>query len=240
MRYTALFAALTLPLCGQAPDAAFFKGDAKTIMMACAEKARSMEAKDSQLLTEIGRVYLAAGERAKAEEAFKAAIDLDAKDGSTYWLIAQHWLAAGQKAEAMAACRQLLERDPKSPRTILKAAITFMDQGMAEEALELMAHLCKVYPKPSDQDFAVEFAKACLRNRRIDLAPAWLERGYLADPKDWKNCAVFTKAALEADQPELAARYAQKTLEAAPKDWCAWNEIALAYAESVARHQAKR
>ncbi len=240
MRYTALAAALTLPLFGQAPDAAFFKGDAKTIMVACAEKARSIEPKDSQLLTEIGRVYLAAGDRPKAEEAFKAAIALDVKDGSTYWLIAQHWLAAGQKAEAMAACRQLLERDPKSPRTILKAAITFMDRGMAEEALELMAHLCKVYPKPSDQDFAVEFAKACLHNRRFDLAPAWLERGYLADPKEWKHCAAFTKAALEADQPELAARYAQKTLEAAPKDWCAWNEIALAYAESVARHQAKR
>ena len=240
MRCIALFAALTLPLCSQAPDAAFFKGDAKTIMVACAEKARSMESRDSQLLTEIGRVYLAAGDRAKAEESFKAAIALDVKDGSTYGSIAQHWLAAGHKPEAMAACRQLLERDPKSPQAIRKAAIAFLDRGMAEEALELMAHLCRVYPKPGDQDFAVEFAKACLRNRRFDLAPAWLERGYLADPKDWKNCATFTKAALEVDQPELAARYAQKTLEAAPKDWCAWNEIALAYAESVARHPAKR
>jgi len=240
MRFTALAAALTLPLLGQAPDAAFFKGDPKTIMVVCAEKARNLEPKDSQLLTGIGRVYLASGDRAKAEEAFKAAIALDPKDGSTHWLVAQQWLATGHRPEAMAACRLLLERDPKSPRTILKAAVTFLDRGMAEEALELMAHLCKVYPKPGDQDFAVEFAKACLRNRRFDLAPTWLERGYLADPKDWKNCAEFTRATLEADQPELAARYAQKTLEAAPKDWCAWNEIALAYAESVARHQTKR
>ncbi len=240
MRYIALAAALTLPLFGQAPDAAFFKGDPRTIMVACAEKARSMESKDSQLLTEIGRVYLAAGNRAKAEEAFKAAIALDVKDGSTYWLIAQHWLAAGQKAEAMSACRQLLERDPKSPRTIMKAAQAFMNLGLAEEAVELMAHLCKVYPKPSDQDFAVDFAKACLRNRRFDLASAWLDRAYQADPKDWKNCAQLTKAALEADQLELATRFAQRTLEAAPKDWCAWNEIALAFADYVARHEAKR
>jgi|GEM_PF-426337 len=240
MRNATLAVVLSLPLLSQAPEAAFFKGDPRTIMRACAEKARSLEPKDSRLLAEVGRVYLAAGDRAKAEETFGAAIALDPKDGSTHWLIAQSWLLMGFKPEAMAACRLLLERDPKSPRTIRKAAVTFMDQGMTEEALELMAHLCKVYPKPSDQDFAGDFALACLRNRRVDLATPWFERAYLADPKDWKNCAGFAKAALETDQPELAATYAQKALEAAPKDGSAWDEIALAYAEYVARHATKR
>jgi len=62
MRFSAFAAVLALPLLGQAPDAVLFKEDPKAAMLACAERARSIKPKNSRLLAEIGRVYLAAGD----------------------------------------------------------------------------------------------------------------------------------------------------------------------------------
>ncbi|HEX9011776.1 MAG TPA: hypothetical protein VF804_15525, partial [Holophagaceae bacterium] len=86
MRTLALL--LALPLSAQAlpplPDAAFFKGDARQVMVVCAERALTLKAKDSRLMAEYGRAFLAGGDRKRAEETFERAVALDWKDGETY------------------------------------------------------------------------------------------------------------------------------------------------------------
>jgi Flp pilus assembly protein TadD len=90
MRIIALFALGTVVLSAQSPaswDAKAFSGDPKALAVACANQARSIERKDSRLLAEYGRAYLASGDRAKAEEAFTAAVKSDSKDAETHFLI---------------------------------------------------------------------------------------------------------------------------------------------------------
>jgi hypothetical protein len=58
--------AVSLALGAQTYNAEYFKGDRKAIMAACADKARAIKPKDSRLLAEYGRAYLASGDRVKA------------------------------------------------------------------------------------------------------------------------------------------------------------------------------
>jgi len=104
-----LLALCSISLAAQAPavhDEAWFKGDPKAIMTACADRARGIKPMDSRLVAEYGHAYLASGDRTKAEEAFTAAPLFDLKDGETYRLIAYAWLRHGFKADA----RRLAEK----------------------------------------------------------------------------------------------------------------------------------
>jgi hypothetical protein len=75
----ALLALATLALAAQAPkstpafDEAFFSGDRRAILEGCADRARSIKPKDAKYLAECGRAYLAAMDKPRALEAFRAA-----------------------------------------------------------------------------------------------------------------------------------------------------------------------
>ena len=104
-------------------DEAFFNGDRRAILQACADKARAIKPKDAKFLAEYGRAYLAALDRPKAEAAFKEAEDKEPKDGQVLRLIAVAWLKNGYKTEALEGYEKIVKRDPKNKEAVTQAAI---------------------------------------------------------------------------------------------------------------------
>jgi len=188
------FLLLAAPLVAQAPvgvDQAFFKGDPRTVMVGCADRARAIKPKDSRLLAEYGRAYLASGDRAKAEGAFAAALIDDPKDGETHRLIAYAWLKNGFKLEAVAALDKMVIMDPKAKNAFSKAAVNLLDAGLADKAVELMKRAWILDPK--DWQNCAEFTRAAVRNGKLDLAAEWAVHTVEAKPKEermWNELAL--------------------------------------------------
>lgn len=179
----------------QAPagvDQAFFKGDPRAVMAGCADRARAIQPKDSRLLAEYGRAYLASGDRPKAEGAFAAALIDDPKDGETHRLIAFAWLKNGFKPEAVAALDKMVVMDPKAKNAFSKAAVNLLDAGMAEKAVELMKRAWILDPK--DWQNCAEFTRAAVRNGKLDLAAEWAMHTVEGKPKEermWNELALI-------------------------------------------------
>lgn len=189
-----LLSLVVLPLAAQAPtgfDEAFFKGDPKAIAVACADKARVIKPNDSRLLAEFGRAYLAAGDVARAEEAFRRAVASDPKDGETYRLISFAWLRHGKKAEAVKALEDMQRVDPKAKNAFSKAAVNLLDAGAAVEAEALMEKAWQLDPK--DWQNCADFVRAAVRARKPELAARWSARTVSARPKEermWNELAL--------------------------------------------------
>lgn len=188
------FLLIAVPLLAQAPagvDQAFFKGDARAVMAGCADRARAIKPKDSRLLAEYGRAFLASGDRPKAEGAFAAAIADDPKDGETHRLIAYAWLKNGFKVEAMAAFDKMVTMDPKAKNAFCKAAVNLLDEGQANKAVELMKRAWILDPK--DWQNCAAFTRAAVRNGKLDLAAEWAMHTVEAKPKEermWNDLAL--------------------------------------------------
>lgn len=185
---------LAAALAGQVPagiDEAYFKGDPKTIMAACADRARAIKPNDSRLLAEYGQAYLTSGDRAKAEEAFAAAAKSDPKDGETYRLIGLAWLRMGHKTEALAALAQMQQMDPKAKNAFCKAAVNLLEAGLEAEAEPLMEKAWKLDPK--DWQNCAAFARVALKARKAELGARWCARTVEARPKEermWNELAL--------------------------------------------------
>ena len=152
-------------------DPSFFLGDARTIMVACADKARASRPEDSRALAEFGRIYLAAGARDRALEAFQRAARIGKRDAATHALIAQAWLAHGAKAEALAAAGQAVELAPRNKAMLASLGLQFTDAGFPVEGNGYME---KAYAlEPTDWEMAVGFGRAFLRIKNPDLAAVW-------------------------------------------------------------------
>jgi len=192
MMKKAILALLALPLLAQSSDMKLdFKGDPKAIMLACADKARSIKPKDSRLLAEYGRSYLTSGDRVRAEEAFKLGVAVDPKDGETHFLIGYAWIRNGFKAEALEAFKQMETMDPKGKNSFARAAVVLLDAGEDARATELMEKAWRLDPK--DWQNTVEFARACVRTNKLDLASIWFDRTISARPKEermWNEIAL--------------------------------------------------
>jgi len=189
-----LLALCSISLAAQAPavhDEAWFKGDPKAIMTACADRARGIKPMDSRLVAEYGHAYLASGDRTKAEEAFTAAPLFDLKDGETYRLIAYAWLRHGFKAEGLAAMEKMQEMDPKAKNAFAKGAVNLLDAGLPSEAEALMEKAWKMDKK--DWWNCCDFVRAALRAKNGDLAARWCARAVEARPKEermWNELAL--------------------------------------------------
>jgi tetratricopeptide (TPR) repeat protein len=201
MRITAILAVASLPLFSQAPDAALFKGDPKAIMLACADKARGLRPKKAEVLTVCGRVHLATGDKAKADEAFKAALLNSPDDPDTYLAVLSAWLEFGHKSEALETLQQIRGQYPSSdkPRgwrnALAKIAATLMTGGLGGEAEEIM------------------------------------QIAYAKNSGDWQNMTSFARACLRAGRSDTAAKWFSLAVKSAPKDESIWNDIALSLAD---------
>lgn len=190
MRYLAC-CLLALPLLAQGLDEATFRGDPKKLAGSCADRARLLRPKDGKMLAEYGRAFLAAGERAKAEECFMAARIDKAKDADVHRLIAVAWLRAGQRNEALKAIADMQVADPKDRNAFTRAAVNLQDGGLAKEADALMERAWIL--DPSDWQNCVAYGRSCLRKARRDAAAKWFARASQAKPQEermWNAIAL--------------------------------------------------
>ncbi len=182
---------LALPLFSQAMDEATFRGDARKLAGACADRARLLRPKDAKMLAEYGRAFLAAGERAKAEECFQAARIDKPKDADVHRLIAAAWLRAGQRGEALKAIADMQVADPKDKNAFTRAAVNLQDFGQAKDADALMERAWIL--DPSDWQNCVAFGRSCLRKARREAAAKWFARASQAKPQEermWNAVAL--------------------------------------------------
>ena len=130
----------------RASTRASFDHDPRTIMVSCADKARAEHPGDSRMLADFGRIYLAAGERERALEAFRRAARIGARDATTHSLIARAWLADGAKAEAVAAAKAAADLEPRDKALLRSLGLQFSDAGYPEEGGRFMEQAYALEP----------------------------------------------------------------------------------------------
>jgi tetratricopeptide (TPR) repeat protein len=183
------FAALTLAAQAPVPrpaafDEAFFSGDRRAVLEACADKARSLKPKDAKYLAECGRAYLAALDKPKAEAAFREAETREPKDGQVLRLIAQAWLRHGYKTEALEGYEKIVQRDPKNKDAVTQAAVDLAEVGLVNEAERYMGVLVAL-EKDAWERFLL-FGRALLVAGQRRKAAAWFARAAALKPNEEK------------------------------------------------------
>jgi len=201
MRVAALFL-LAMSLLAQAPkpapaafDEAFFNGDRRAILQACADKARAIKPKDAKYLAEYGRAYLAALDRPKAEAAFKEAEEKEPKDGLVLRLIAAAWLKHGYKTEALEGYEKIVKRDPKNKEAVTQAAIDLAEVGLVNEAERYMGVLLAL--EKDDWARFLLFGKAFLVAGQRKKAATWFARAAALKPNEEKLFLEISRAFAE-------------------------------------------
>jgi tetratricopeptide (TPR) repeat protein len=150
------------------PDETFFKGDAAQIMVSCAERAASIKPRDQHVLAQVGRIHLLARDLPKAESYFSRALS---GDGEAYRWMGQAWLESGETEKGLNALMQVPQRDWRAKNTQRDAAVLLMDAGFPKEAESVMKAAFAV--DKYDWQNVTAFGRACLRQRRPDLAADW-------------------------------------------------------------------
>lgn len=174
MRSTCLALALGCALGAQVPDhptEAFFKGDSTQVMLACAERAASLKPRKERVLAQAGRAHLIAGDRVRAESYFQRASSGD--PDATRW-IGQARLECGEAKAGLATLLAVVGEDSRAKNAKKDAAVLLMDFGMPKEAEEVMSGAFAMDPR--DWENVMAYARACLRQKRQDLAAIWIAR----------------------------------------------------------------
>jgi len=172
-------------------DPSFFKGDPKTVMIHAADKAWVRAPRDSRLLARWGQVYLAGGDRERAEDAFKRALREGAGDPATHALIALAWLQNGFKKEALAAYATVPKDSASSAEWLARLGVRFLEVDLEPQALEAMEAAHRLNPK--DWQASLEFGRAAVKTQRWELAGTWFYRAVQVRPRDEE---VWTQIAL--------------------------------------------
>lgn len=196
------FALACLTLAAQAPappppafDEAFFGGDRRAILQACADKVRALKPKDAKYLAECGRAYLAALDKPKAAAALKEAEMREPKDGEVLRLIAQAWLRHGYKTEAMESYEKILARDPRNKEALAQAGVDLAEVGLAAEAERYMNTLAA--QEKDDWARFLRFGRAFLVAGQRKRAAAWFARAVALKPGEEKVFLEISRAFTE-------------------------------------------
>jgi Flp pilus assembly protein TadD len=166
-----LLLCLALPCLAQEGSEALLKGEPKAVMVACAERARSMNPKDSRFLAEAGRAFLVAGDRERAEATFKAAVASDPKDGETYRLIAYVWLHADQKDKAKPVMERAAPLEPKEWKDRYAFGREALRLGQRELAVRWFERALQARPKEERVWMAIALAHAELEGGGTQTRP---------------------------------------------------------------------
>ncbi len=202
MRALILPALCALPLLAQLPPGVapeLFSGDPRDAAVFCADKARVRAQDDSRRLAAFGRAYLAAGELARAEDAFARALRRGGSDPETLSAIAAAWLKHHEPARALEAAKRLEGLGPKAAPAARSAALALLEAGQETEAAALMARVEAWAPK--DWRAFADFGEALLRRHKPEAAAPWFQKAVKLASDDealWTRLAQAYTAALEA------------------------------------------
>jgi len=186
-----LLAAAALQAGPPAVQESFFARDSKLIIADCTAQAHRIKFRDSRLLAEYGRSYLAIGKRSLAEEMFEQAVANDSRDPGTRFLIGWAWLKNGFHKEAVAEFDEMVKVSPKAKNWMTKAAACLLGAGLEAEAVKFMELAYQRDKK--DWQNCVHFGRAALGAQKKELAATWFLRALHADPADecvWNDIAL--------------------------------------------------
>lgn len=178
-RIAAWGVALGLSLHAQVADSSFFLGDPVQVMLTCADRAEDFRRNDSRLLAERGRAYLAAGQRARAQELFDAAERSDPYDPTTNRLIAEAWLRYGDPAPVALQLRKALEIAQRRLSPLHEFGPLLVRFGMAAEGRRMMT---RAWNLDHEWEAAFEYGEACLQAGLSAEAAQWFYTGVKVHP----------------------------------------------------------
>jgi tetratricopeptide (TPR) repeat protein len=191
MRSTCLVLAFGCSLGAQVPDPiteAFFKGDPTQVMLACAERAVSLKPRKEPVLAQVGRAHLIAGNKSKAEAYFQKASTGEAE--AQRW-IGQAQLECGDAKTGVATLLDVTGQNLRAKNAKKDAAVLLMAFGFPKEADATMSGAYAMGPR--DWQNVTAFGRACLRQKRQDLAAVWFERIMKTQRKEeglWNEIAL--------------------------------------------------
>ncbi len=187
----------TLALPAQTPfSESFFMGDRRSILKACASQARTIKPRDSKVLAECGRYYLAGGDPKSADEAFLIASTLEPKDGKVLRLMGLAYLKQGLRKEALATYDLVTSRDPGNREVLGLIAIDLAEAGLANEANRYALIVATL--DSGDWHRFIEFGRAFLVGGHRKEAAAWFSRACILRPNEEKAYLEVAKAFAEA------------------------------------------
>ncbi len=193
-----LLSALCCSLLAQRPEGLrrdFFARDPKTVAIEAADKARVQRSPDALLLAACGRVYLQAGARDRAEDAFRRAL----AEGGTEARVAvgEAWLKAGHPEQGLPVLAALDVKGRRDAAPAAQAAALLLRHGKSAEAQALQDRALAASPK--DWRLCVTYAAAALQVGQRELATAWFERAVALQPTGDEVWSAIAQACIEAN-----------------------------------------
>ncbi len=123
--------------------------------LATFERGRAVDPSNPLVLVNVGTVYLMTGDRARAREAFEAALELDSGVARAHNSLGVIAAQEGRMAEAVERWRRAVALDPRDYQTLFNLGVTLRGQGRAEEARPyLEAYLRSAPPALEARDIA--------------------------------------------------------------------------------------
>ncbi len=191
-----LLLALCLPLAAQRPEGLrkdFFARDLKTVAVEAADKSRVQRVPDAMLLAACGRIYLKAGERERAEDAFRRA--LEEGDPEARLAVGAAWLEAGHPEKALPVLAVMAVKGRRSAEAASKAAGLLLIHGKLAEATALQDKALTASPK--DWSLCVGYGAAALNAGQRELATVWFEKAVALQPTGDEVWIALAKACAE-------------------------------------------
>ncbi len=183
------------PLGAQVPEGLrpdFFQQDPKLLMVAAADKARVQREPSAQILAECGRVYLAAGLKERAEDAFQRALKEGDGDPGTLVLVAEGWLRNGHASQALAVLKNLEDTRSRAAEWLARIGMFLMEHKLPKEGEAYMDRAFKQSPK--DWEMALDFGRSAVKGGQMEMATRWFQRAALLNPKDERTWLVMATA----------------------------------------------
>ena len=210
-------------------DAAFFTQDRNSLMLACADAARTLGATDADRIAEYGWAQLIAGNRDKADAAFHQAI------GTGGFVFKGVTLMAPPGQTKQTPGIGFNKAEGAGAETYRIIGLAYLRQGLKAEALKAYEVMADAENRGflSKQGTLTRAAVDLIRAGFVKEATRYADQAHLLEAKDSDNSLDFAEAALAAGERDLAARYFAYAVKADPKDGEVWMRIAQAYAGTL-------
>lgn len=214
--------------------------------VALLERAMKIAPGDARGYDQLGRVYLHAGNTAKALMSFEQGIKLPNASADLYAVLAQTYVDLSQPEKALQAVEPGLALMPDAPELQTAHGIALQAAGRLEEAVGAFRRAVKLAPNVCEANY--NLGNTLLQLGRKDEAYASLKRALELQPTFPKTLIVLGQSELEAGRLDAAAQYLRPLYSYYPGSvsarrlmtwWCLQSGVAAARAgkmEEAERH----
>lgn len=183
-------------------------------METAADDFKEMSVNGAILLTDVGRVYFAAGHFLRAERYWQRAARLDPDNVPCRQLLATLCQRQGRLWEAVQWYQQLARIDSSNPIYWLEIGQLFAGCRQFEEAEEAFAKACEVAPD-NPQGYAALVRLYLSAGRKVDQAPE-IARSLVAKAPTAENYALLSAACERIGDKTSALAAIHQALQLAP------------------------